>query len=284
MLALDPDTEHLITLALEEDVGAGDWTTRWTVDPNARAKAAITAKAAGVVAGLAIAEAVFRRLDPDLDFTTDRADGDAVAPGDRVCTLQGRAHAILTGERTALNFLQRLSGIATATRRYVEAVAGTGARILDTRKTTPGWRRLEKAAVRAGGGGNHRAGLHDMVLIKENHIAAAGGITAAVQRVRAHDRDGLPIEVEVRNLAELDEVLPLGVDRVLLDNMDLDEMRAAVARAHACGSRRPALEASGNVTLERVAAIAATGVDLISVGALTHSAPALDLSLTVWTP
>jgi len=196
----------------------------------------------------------------------------------------GRARPILTGERTALNFLQRLSGVATMTRRFVDAVAGTGATILDTRKTTPSFRLLEKAAVRAGGGGNHRIGLYDMVLIKDNHIAAAGGITAAVRRVREHDRAGLPIEVEVTNLAELDEAIDAGVDRILLDNMDLETMRAAVERVRERageGRPRPLLEASGNITIDRVRAVAETGVDLISVGALTHSAPALDLSLRI---
>ena len=224
-------------------------------------------------------------LDPDAELEALRRDGDAVEPGDVVLRIRGEARAILTGERTALNFLQRLSGVATLTRRYVDAVAGTGARILDTRKTTPGWRRLEKAAVRAGGGDNHRAGLYDMVLIKENHIAAAGGITAAVQRVRERNSEGLAVEVEVTSPPELEEAVRAGVDRVLLDNMGLDELRAAVALAErtaaAAGRPRPELEASGNMTLERVRAVAETGVDFISVGALTHSATALDLSLLI---
>lgn len=291
MIPLDADALHLVSLALAEDVGAGDWTTLWTVPEASRAGADIVAKAPGVVAGLALVQAVYRRLDERVEVTFVRADGDPVSPGDPVCTIRGPARAILTGERTALNFLQRLSGIASVTRRYVEAVEGTGVRILDTRKTTPGWRRLEKAAVRVGGGHNHRVGLHDMVLIKENHIAAAGGITAAVARVREQLRSAraashvkaLPVEAEVTSLAELAEALEAGVDRVLLDNMALGTMREAVEQARAwarrSGRERPQLEASGNMTLDRVRPVAETGVDLISVGALTHSAPALDLSL-----
>jgi nicotinate-nucleotide pyrophosphorylase (carboxylating) len=284
MIELDADAMRLVDAALAEDVGAGDWTTLWTLPADRRAEARIVAKAPGIVAGLAVARAVFLRLDPGLDFHAALDDGARVAPGDVVATIVGPARPILTGERTALNFLQRLSGVATMTRRFVDAVAGTGATILDTRKTTPGFRLLEKAAVRAGGGGNHRIGLYDMVLIKDNHIAAAGGITAAVRRVREHDRAGLPIEVEVTNLAELDEAIDAGVDRILLDNMDLETMRAAVERVRERageGRPRPLLEASGNITIDRVRAVAETGVDLISVGALTHSAPALDLSLRI---
>lgn len=279
------DTAKLVEAALAEDVGDGDRTTLWTVPAGAKTAARIVAKARGVIAGLELAAAVFVRLDPNAELEALRRDGDAVEPGDVVLRIRGEARAILTGERTALNFLQRLSGVATLTRRYVDAVAGTGARILDTRKTTPGWRRLEKAAVRAGGGDNHRAGLYDMVLIKENHIAAAGGITAAVQRVRERNSEGLAVEVEVTSPPELEEAVRAGVDRVLLDNMGLDELRAAVALAErtaaAAGRPRPELEASGNMTLERVRAVAETGVDFISVGALTHSATALDLSLLI---
>jgi nicotinate-nucleotide pyrophosphorylase (carboxylating) len=194
----------------------------------------------------------------------------------------GRLAPILTGERTALNFLGRLSGIATLTRRFADAVHGTGARILDTRKTTPGWRALEKEAVRAGGGFNHRMGLYDYVLVKDNHVAAAGGVRAAVARVRESPAaKGLAMEVEVTTLAELDEALALRVQRILLDNMSLDAMTEAVRRAHALGSGRPELEASGNVTLENVRRVAETGVDFISVGALTHSARSVDLSMRV---
>lgn len=279
-IAIDDAALHLIDLALTEDRGAGDWTTRWTVPAQAQAEARVVAKAAGVIAGIDIAEAVFLRLDPGVTFDVRIGDGGAVQPGDVICIVRGTGRAVLTGERIALNFLQRLSGIATLTRQFVDAVDGTGARILDTRKTTPGWRVLEKAAVRAGGGANHRAGLYDMVLLKENHIAIAGGIAAAVARVRDHNRQGLQVEVEVRSLDELEQALAAGVERILLDNMSLDDMRAAVRRA-ARTTPRPRLEASGNMTLERVREVAQTGVDDISVGALTHSAVALDVSLQV---
>jgi len=277
---VDDDTLHLVDLALNEDRGTGDVTTSWTVAAHARAEARIVAKASGVIAGLEIARAVFARVDPRVELEAKAHDGDRVSPGDVVCTLHGPARAVLTGERTALNFLQRLSGIATLTRAYVDEVAGTDARILDTRKTTPGWRTLEKAAVRAGGGANHRHGLHDMVLLKENHIAMAGGIAAALELVATQNSAGVPVEIEVRNLDELEQAIDAGAERVMLDNMTLDEMRAAVERAHNA-KRPPRLEASGNMTLERVRAVAETGVDDISVGALTHSAVALDLSMQV---
>lgn len=277
---VDDDALHLIELALREDRGTGDLTTKWTVSARARAAARIVAKTNGVIAGLEIARAVFVRVDPGVEFETNVSDGAHVQLGDVVCTLQGPARAILTGERVALNFLQRLSGIATITRAYVDEVAGTKARILDTRKTTPGWRTLEKAAVRAGGGGNHRAGLYDMVLLKENHIAMAGGIAAALAMVAEQNRKGVPVEIEVRNLDELEQAIHAGAERVLLDNMTLDEMRAAVQRAQRA-KHPPRLEASGNMSLERVRAVAETGVDDISVGALTHSALALDLSMQV---
>jgi nicotinate-nucleotide pyrophosphorylase (carboxylating) len=276
-----PDSVHaLITAALEEDVGPGDWTTAWTVDPESRSRARILAKESGVIAGAEVARAVFLRVDPDLEVEIEKRDGDAVESGDLVMRVAGRAASILTAERVALNFLQRLSGTATLTRRFVDAVAGTGAAILDTRKTTPGFRALEKAAVAAGGGRNHRFGLHDMVLIKENHIAAAGGITAAVERVRAHNTADLAVEVEVTNLDELREALDAGVDRVLLDNMSNELLRRAVDLSRAHG-RRVETEASGGITIDSVRAIAECGVDFISVGGLTHSAPALDLSLLI---
>jgi nicotinate-nucleotide pyrophosphorylase (carboxylating) len=208
-------------------------------------------------------------------------DGTEIKEDTLVLTVQGSLRSILTAERLALNFLGRLSGIATQTRRFVKAVSGTGTQILDTRKTTPGWRFLEKAAVLAGGGRNHRVGLHDMVLVKDNHIVAAGGIQAAVERVRRANRDRLPVEVEVGTLEELEEAMTLGVQRILLDNMRLETIREAVARAGAQGRDRPLLEASGNMTLGRVKAVAETGVDFVSIGALTHSATAADLSLRV---
>ena len=269
---------RLIDMALAEDVGGGDWTSRWVVPARTRGEGQIIAKAEGVVCGLAIASAVFTRLDPRVEIRTELADGAAVNEGDVVCTIEGPARIILTGERTALNFMQRLSGIATMTRRFVDAIAGTDARILDTRKTTPGWRSLEKAAVKAGGGDNHRFGLFDMVLIKENHIQIAGGVAEAIKRVRDANTKGLRVEVEVRNKDELRAAAEAGCDVVLLDNMDVQAIRESV---RVIKQRAPHIktEASGNMTLERVRAVAETGVDYISVGALTHSVTALDLSL-----
>ena len=259
--------------ALAEDVGAGDVTTAATVPGDLRARAVITQKAPGVVFGLDVAEATFRVLDPDVVVRRLGPEGQW-REGGPVLEVVGAARALLSAERTALNFLQRLSGVATLTARCVEAVAGTGARILDTRKTTPGLRRLEKAAVAAGGGTNHRAGLYDAILIKENHAELAGGVGEAVRRARA-EAPGLPLEVECRTSAEVDEALAAGAPRILLDNMSPSELRAAVAQV----GGRAELEASGGVTLQTLGEVAATGVDFVSVGALTHSAPALDLSL-----
>ena len=282
--------ECLIDLALEEDVGSGDWTTLWTVNPEAGGEAVIVAKESLVVAGTRAASRAFLRADSDLTVTVLAPDGSRMRPGESVIRVEGSLRGILTGERIALNFLGRLSGIASQTRRFVDAIAGTGANILDTRKTTPGWRVLEKEAVRAGGGENHRQGLHDMVLVKDNHLRAAGGVRAAVEGIRRGNEDGLPVEVEVSTLEELSELLSIpshGVQRVLLDNMSLREMAEAVDRVRQVGtedrSREPGLllEASGNITLENVRAVAETGVDLISVGALTHSSPAADFSLRV---
>jgi nicotinate-nucleotide pyrophosphorylase (carboxylating) len=271
--------ENLVELALREDLGArGDVSSRATISPQSRISGCITAKAEGVVAGLALVNLVYKQVDPAVSVQFKCEDGQHVTSGDLICEVVGSGQSVLTGERVALNFLQRLSGVATLTAQFVGAVAGTKAVILDTRKTIPGWRLLEKYAVRMGGGQNHRMGLYDMVMIKDNHIDAAGSITAAVNAVRAYsDADKLPIEVEVKNLDELWEVLPLNVDRVLLDNMTEMQMREAVQIT----AGRVALEASGNMNLERVAAVAATGVDFISVGALTHSAPALDLSMRI---
>ena len=266
----------LIDLALGEDVGKGDVTTLATVPEGKEGKAVIIAKAYGIVCGLPIAAEVFRKVDAAIRLTGLASDGEPVAPGDVVAEISGPLRGILTAERTALNFLTHLSGIATLTARFVDAVAPYRAVILDTRKTTPGWRILEKYAVRCGGGRNHRLGLYDMVLIKDNHIAACGSLAEAVRRVRAAGVS-LPIEVEVRTLAELEEALSLGVDRILLDNMDIPTLREAVARAKG----KAELEASGGVTLENAAEIAACGVDYISIGTLTHSAPALDLSLEI---
>ena len=267
--------QGIIRRALVEDIGDGDVTTRWTVPAEARLTGQFIAKESGIMAGLEVARLTFSSVDDRVQFTTHAADGDRVAAGQIVATVRGPGQALLSGERVALNFLQRMSGIATLTRRFVEAVSRTSAVILDTRKTAPGLRPLDKWAVRLGGGQNHRFGLYDMVLIKENHITAAGSITQAVARVRAGDAARRPIEVEVKNLAELQEILALQVDRILLDNMSLHDMRAAVQVAEG----RVPLEASGNISLQNVADVAATGVDYISVGQLTHSVRALDISL-----
>lgn len=277
-LPVDDAALRLIDMALEEDRGPGDWTTRWTVPARTRVHAAIYAKDAGVIAGVALAAAVFLRLDARMEIDVIAADGDAVRSGEPVMRMRGPGRAVLTGERVALNFLQRLSGIATLTGRFVQAVEGTGAQILDTRKTTPGWRALEKAAVRAGGGVNHRAGLYDMVMIKENHADIAGGLAVALRRVRDQNSRRLPVTVEVHSLDDLDVALDARVERLLLDNFDTATLRIMVERALA-RRPRPLLEASGNMTLDRVRDVALTGVDFISVGAITHSAPAFDLSL-----
>jgi quinolinate synthase len=271
------EIESIIRRALDEDIGSGDVTSSWTLPDEMEQHGKIIAKATGVVAGLEVARMVFAMLDPKVQFHPLAEDGSPVTPGDVLATVHGPIKSILGGERVALNFLQRMSGIAALTRRYVDAVHGTKAVILDTRKTTPGLRILEKMAVRLGGGQNHRSGLYDMVLIKDNHIAAAGSISMAVQGVKHHNKDGLKVEVEVKNLAELRDALELGVDRIMLDNMDLETMRQAVALT----AGRVELEASGGITLQNVAAVAQTGVDYISVGALTHSAPALDISLDI---
>ncbi|MBV9799445.1 MAG: carboxylating nicotinate-nucleotide diphosphorylase [Solirubrobacterales bacterium] len=266
-------TPDIVAQALAEDLGDGDVTTEATVPEGTRARARITQKAPGVLFGLDPAAETFRALDPDMTFRR-LADEGVWRDGGPVLSAEGSARAILSAERTALNFLQRLSGVATMTARCVRAVEGTGAKILDTRKTTPGLRALEKAAVAAAGGTNHRAGLYDAFLIKENHVALAGGVGEAVRRARARWPE-LPLEVECRTPAEIDDALRAGAPRLLLDNMSVEELRAAVRQVNG----RAELEASGGVTLEGLGEIASTGVQFISVGALTHSAPALDLSL-----
>jgi nicotinate-nucleotide pyrophosphorylase (carboxylating) len=263
--------------ALGEDCGPADITTLACVPPGARGKARIFAKEDCVLAGLVVAEQVFREQDPALVLTARAADGDALPAGGTVLEIAGPAGSILTAERCALNFIQQLSGVATETRRYVEAVAGTRTRILDTRKTVPGLRALQKYAVRCGGGTNHRLGLYDQFLIKDNHLALTGEgdqLAAAVDEARKLDPQA-PLEVEVDRVDQLPSVLALGVDIILLDNMSLEETRAAVSLI----AGRARTEASGHMTLDRVAAVAATGVDFISVGALTHSVRAIDFSL-----
>lgn len=273
-MAVATDTlERIVLAALAEDVGQGDVTTESTVPAHARGTAELLVKERGVVCGLRAAEATFRALDPELEFDVLVAEGSAIEGLSPVARMSGSARALLTGERVALNFLSRLSGIATLTRRYVDAVGGTDAAILDTRKTTPGLRALEKHAVACGGGRNHRFGLDDGVLVKDNHLRATGSITQAVESLRASTP--LPIEVECDTLEQVAEALASEVDAILLDNMTLDELRAAVVLARG----RARLEASGGITLENVRAVAETGVDEISVGALTHSADSLDVSL-----
>jgi nicotinate-nucleotide pyrophosphorylase (carboxylating) len=270
----------IIRRALAEDLGTGDVTTDSIVPAGAVTRGQFIAKAAGVIAGWDAVAATFASLDRRTTVRPIVHDGSDVRPGTLIGTVAGPARALLSGERVALNFLQRLSGIATTTRAFVRAVAGTRAVILDTRKTAPGLRVLDRLAVRLGGGTNHRLGLFDMALVKENHITAAGGITEAVRRVRANAPAGVPIEVEVRSLDELREALDLAPDRILVDNMTVEEMRDAVRIA----AGRVPLEASGGVRLDTVAEIARTGVDYISVGALTHSVRALDISLELETP
>lgn len=268
--------EPLVRAALLEDLGrAGDLTTDAIVPREQQATTVLAARQRGVVAGLDLATLAFKLIDQDVEIAVERADGSVVAAGDVVATVSGPARAILSGERTALNFLSRLSGIATATRAIVDAVEGHKAKIVCTRKTTPGLRAIEKYAVRAGGGSNHRFGLDDAVLIKDNHIAVAGGIRPAIERVRASVGHLVKIEIEVDTLAQLEEALDLAPDAVLLDNMTADELRRAVATV----SGRAITEASGRITATTAPSVAATGVDLISIGWLTHSAPILDIGL-----
>ena len=262
-----------IRRALDEDIGTGDATTLSIVPPDATMRGQIIAKQDGIIAGLDVARAAYELLDSSVDFSSQLANGSRVTKGGILALVSGRTSSLLTAERTALNFLGRMSGIATLTRQFVDAVAGTRAVILDTRKTAPGLRLVDKLAVKLGGGGNHRIGLYDMILIKDNHIDYAGGIEEAVRRARAFD-SGLQIEVEARTLDDVNVALKLGVERILLDNMSVEMMAEAMTLTNG----RAKLEASGNVTLETVRAIAETGVDYISVGALTHSAKVFDVS------
>lgn len=268
--------DSLILTALDEDLAeAGDLTTEAVIPASAESEAVIVARAAGVIAALPVAARVFEILDPDVEVEVAIDDGTSVEPGTVLANLCGPSRAILVGERTALNILGRASGVATATRELVDAIAGSATHITDTRKTTPGLRALEKYAVRMGGGWNHRFGLHDAVMIKDNHIVAAGGIRPAVEAARGRVGHTVKIEVEVTSLAELDDLLEVGADIVLLDNMTTEQMAEAVRRV----GGRMTTEASGGVTVETVAAIADTGVDMISVGWITHSSPNLDVAL-----
>lgn len=266
---------RLVENALVEDVGSGDITARLTVADDAISRAVIRVHEDGVLAGIDIAEMVFAVVDSSVEFAKDKKDGDFIKSGDALAFVEGNSRSLLLCERVALNFLQRLSGIATRTARFVKLVEGTRASIVDTRKTTPGLRVVEKYAVRVGGGKNHRFGLYDGVLIKDNHIVAAGGIMKAVEAARRNAPHSLKIEVEVTNLDELKQALEAGADAVLLDNMDIETMRRAVEIVNG----RAVVEASGGVSEENVAEIASTGVDLISVGSLTHSVKSLDISM-----
>jgi nicotinate-nucleotide pyrophosphorylase (carboxylating) len=270
------DINAIVALALAEDLGAGDVTSEATVPAGMLCDAVILAKAPGVVAGLDVIDAVFRAVDPEVRVTHVASDGASIDPPLDLATVDGPARAVLSGERTALNLLGRLCGVATLTRSYVDAVAGTGARILDTRKTLPGLRALEKYAVACGGGVNHRMGLYDAILIKDNHLRIAGGVGPAIAQARAAHPE-LELTVEVETLGQLDEALDAAADRIMLDNMPLDVMRTAVQRV----GGRAEVEASGGITITNVRDVALTGVDVISIGAITHSAPWLDVSLEI---
>ncbi len=272
--------EQLISSALAEDIGQGDITTAATIDKDKNGLAQIIAKQKGVISGIEYAKRVFSIVDPDLVFSGDYTNGRDVLVNDTVLTIEGKVVSILQAERTALNLLAHLSGIATLTAQFADRIKGSGAKVTDTRKTTPLWRELEKEAVRDGGGLNHRMGLYDMVLIKENHVMAAGGISEAVKKCRTYLSDhhiNSRIEVETTNLDEVREALSCNVDQIMLDNMDVNELKEAVNIV----AGRALVEASGGISLEKIKSIAETGVDLISVGALTHSAPAFDFSLLI---
>ena len=273
----------LVQLAVREDIGPGDLTSLAVVPEQARAKGVYVAKGSGVIAGLPVLPVVFDEVDSSLAFEPLVREGSAVAPGARVARIEGKARSILSAERVSLNFLQLLSGIATLAARYVEKVGGTSVRILDTRKTTPGWRHLEKYAARAGGAENHRMGLFDMVLIKDNHLELSGRqpITDAVTKARKNCPPGTIVEVEVESLDHVKEALAAGADIIMLDNMSVDQMEQAVKLIRSGSGTPPKIEASGNVTLDTVAAIARTGVDMISVGEITHSPRSLDISLSL---
>ncbi len=274
--SLDPALyRDIVRRALDEDMGSGDITTDATVSAAERARGVFLVKTDCVLAGLDVAFEAFRQLDAEVRTTLRRRDGDRCAPGEEVASVTGSARALLTAERTALNFLQRLSGIATRTRLFVNAAAGR-ITVLDTRKTTPTFRALEKYAVAAGGGANHRFGLFDAILIKDNHVRLAGGVVAAVARVRAK-RPDVPVEIEAQSLSQVDEALQGGADIILADNLSLEDLKETVRRARG----RAKVEISGGVTLERMPNLAATGADYVSVGALTHSAPAADISFEI---
>jgi len=267
--------QHLIEAALKEDIGPGDITTENLIDPGHAGSGVMVAKEMIVIAGLDVAKQVFKLLDPGVTFRSNYEDGDQAGPGEIIAVVEGSLHALLSGERTALNFLQRLSGIATHVRSYADEIKDKPVRLVDTRKTAPGWRVLEKYAVRLGGAHNHRMGLYDGVLIKDNHIAACGGIKNAVDRIRNRVSHLVKIEVEVSDLAQVQEALDAGVKVIMLDNMDLPQIKAAVERIDG----KATVEVSGGVTRNDLTLLADTGVDIISVGALTHAARCVDISM-----
>jgi nicotinate-nucleotide pyrophosphorylase (carboxylating) len=286
-MLIDKRIEQLITLVLHEDIGSGDVTSKAVVDSGLRGTALIRAKEKGVLAGMEVAEKVFYKVDSSLRFTAFLKDGDRIRPGDKIAYIKGNVRSILKGERTALNFLQQLSGVATYTASFVDKAKGAQVKILDTRKTVPNLRSLQKEAVKSGGGENHRRGLYDMILIKENHIRAAGSISEAIKGAKSYSSKKsrgkrLKIEVETKTLKEAEQAVRLGVDMIMLDNMPLNQIKKAVKiiRSH---DKKVKIEVSGKVELNEVRRIAATGVDFISAGALTHSAKALDFSLKVVT-
>lgn len=283
----DKQIDHLVALALREDIGSGDVTSKAVVDSGLRGAALIRAKEKGVLAGIKIARIIFKKVDRTLEFTSFFEDGDTIRLNDRIALITGNVRSILKGERTALNFLQQLSGVATYTASFVDKVKGTRVKILDTRKTVPNLRSLQKQGIKAGGGQNHRRGLYDMILIKENHIRAAGSISEAIKRAKLYSSNKsrgrrLKIEVETKTLKQAEQAAKLGLDMIMLDNMPLNQIKKAVKtiRWH---DKKVRIEVSGNVELNELRRIAATGVDFISVGALTHSAKALDFSLKVVT-
>ena len=282
LLNITDSLQNLLRMSLQEDIGTGDITTFSTVDYETRGRGYVIAKTDGVFSGRTIFEMIFQMVDPDIDFKWFTQDGETVHNRQKCVEFNGRLHNMLIAERTGLNFLQRMSGVATLTNQFTQLIGHTKAKIIDTRKTTPLWREIEKYAVRCGGGSNHRMGLYDMFLIKENHITSAGGITVAIRKAIAYNASHppvMPIEVETRSVDEVKEAVQFPIQRIMLDNMSIDDMKTAVKFI----SGRCEVEASGGVTVKTVRAIAETGVDFISVGALTHSAPALDLSLLIET-
>ncbi len=281
-MLINPQIRELILRALQEDIGRGDLTTRFIIPRNQKGKAIIFSKSEGILAGLPVTILTFKLLDSKVKFRSFKKDGGKIKKEDKILQIYGKTQAILSAERTVLNFLQKLSGIATLTAQFVRRVKSTPAKICDTRKTTPLWRSLEKYAVKLGGGTNHRFGLDDMILIKDNHIQAAGSITEAVKLASQKNKRNVPIEVETQNLREVKEALKAGVDFIMLDNFSLKNLKLAVKIIRDLerkNKKKIKIEASGNVNLENVKKIARTGVDLISVGKITHSAPALDFSL-----